>query len=65
MESINIRTTQNAAILKFEFSDFVAKSSNYEFKNIDETANSPLARQLFYLPFVKTPLKQQSRQKSK
>ena len=54
MESINIRTTQNAAILKFEFSDFVAKSSNYEFKNIDETANSPLARQLFYLPFVKT-----------
>lgn len=54
METINIRPTQNAAILKFEFSDFVAKSSNYEFKNIDDTANSPLARQLFYLPFVKT-----------
>lgn len=54
METINIRTTQNAAILKFEFSDFVAKSNNYEFKNIDETTNSPLAKQLFFLPFVKT-----------
>ena len=54
MESITIRPTQNPSILKFEFSDFVAKSSNYEFKNIDETANSPLAKQMFYLPFVKT-----------
>lgn len=54
MENITIRETQNPSILKFEFSDFVAKSSNYEFKNIDETANSPLAKKLFYLPFVKT-----------
>ena len=54
METITIKTTQNAAILKFEFSDFIANNSNYEYKNIDETANSPLARQLFYLPFVKT-----------
>lgn len=54
MESINIKSTQNPAIIKFEFSEFVAKSANYEFKNIDETANSPLAKQLFYLPFVKT-----------
>lgn len=54
MENITIKTTQNPAILKFEFSNFIARSSNYEFKNIDETANSPLAKQLFYLPFVKT-----------
>lgn len=54
MESITIRPTQNASIIKFEFSDFVAKSNNYEFKNIDETAKSPLAKTLFYLPFVKT-----------
>ncbi len=54
MENITIRETQNPSILKFEFSDFVAKSSNYEFKNIDETENSPLAKKLFYLPFVKT-----------
>lgn len=54
METIHIKQTQNPAILKFEFSDFIAKSSNYEYKNIDETASSPLARKLFYLPFVKT-----------
>lgn len=54
METIHIKSTQNAAIVKFEFSDFVAKSGNYEYKNIDETTSSPLAKQLFYLPFVKT-----------
>jgi Fe-S cluster biogenesis protein NfuA len=54
MESITIKSTQNPSILKFEFSDFIAKSSNYEFKNIDETTNSPLAKKMFYLPFVKT-----------
>lgn len=54
MESITIKPTQNSSILKFEFSDFIAKNSNYEFKNIDETANSPLAKKMFYLPFVKT-----------
>lgn len=54
MEKITIKPTQNPAIVKFEFSDFIAKSNNYEYKNIDEAAGSPLARQLFYLPFVKT-----------
>lgn len=54
MESITIKSTQNPSIIKFEFSDFIAKNNNYEFKNIDETANSPLAKKLFYLPFVKT-----------
>ncbi|MXN91260.1 NifU family protein [Flavobacterium sp. Sd200] len=54
METITIRATQNAAIVKFEFSDFIANNNNYEYKNIDETANSPLAKKLFYLPFVKT-----------
>lgn len=54
METITIKPTQNQAIVKFEFSDFIANKGNFEFKNIDDTANSPLARQLFYLPFVKT-----------
>lgn len=54
MEKINIRPTQNPAIVKFEFENFIAKGNNYEYKNIDETANSPLAKQLFYLPFVKS-----------
>ncbi|HLW42399.1 MAG TPA: NifU family protein [Flavobacterium sp.] len=54
MFKLNIRPTQNPAILKFEFPDFISYGSNFEFKNIDETAPSPLARNLFYLPFVKT-----------
>jgi len=54
MQTVTIRPTQNAAIIKFELSDFIAKNGNYEYKNIDETANSPLAKKLFFLPFVKT-----------
>ncbi len=51
---INIKNTQNPTILKFEFPDFITQNENFEFKNIDEAKNSPLAQQLFYLPFVKT-----------
>jgi Fe-S cluster biogenesis protein NfuA len=54
MIKINIKGTQNPTIIKFEFPDFIAENQNFEFKNIDETKNSPLAQQLFYLPFVKT-----------
>ena len=54
MFKIKIKETQNPTILKFEFPDFISYGSNFEFKNIDETTNSPLARELFYLPFVKT-----------
>ncbi len=46
--------TQNPAILKFQFPDFITHHNSYEFHNIDEAKNSPLAQQLFYLPFVKT-----------
>ncbi len=51
---IIIKETQNPTILKFEFPDFITQNENFEFKNIDEAKNSPLAQQLFYLPFVKT-----------
>jgi NFU1 iron-sulfur cluster scaffold homolog, mitochondrial len=54
MSKITIKETQNPAILKFELPDFITKNQSFEFKNIDETKNSPLAQQLFYLPFVKT-----------
>jgi len=54
MTKINIRETQNPTILKFEFPDFITQNQNFEFKNIDEAKDSPLAQQLFYLPFVKT-----------
>jgi len=51
---ITIKETQNPTILKFEFEDFITQNQNFEFKNIDEAQASPLAQQLFYLPFVKT-----------
>lgn len=54
MTKIIIKETQNPTILKFEFEDFITQNENFEFKNIDEAKESPLAQQLFYLPFVKT-----------
>ena len=54
MTKVTIKETQNPAILKFEFPDFITQNESFEFKNIDEAGISPLAQQLFYLPFVKT-----------
>lgn len=54
MPKITTKETQNPSILKFEFEDFITQNESFEFKNIDEAKNSPLAQQLFYLPFVKT-----------
>ena len=51
---ISIKETQNPTILKFEFPDFITQNESFEFKNIDEAKDSPLAQKLFYLPFVKT-----------
>ncbi len=52
--SITVVTTNNPTILKFETNHFITQKKNYEFKNIDEAKNSPLAQQLFHLPFIKT-----------
>ncbi len=52
--SITVVETNNPAILKFETDHFITKGTNYEFKNIDEAKNSPLAQELFHLPFIKT-----------
>lgn len=51
---VTIKETQNPSILKFELLEFITQHQNFEFKNIDEAKSSPLAQQLFYLPFVKT-----------
>ena len=51
---ITVVETNNPAILKFETNHFLTKGSNFEFKNIDDAKSSPLAQQLFYLPFIKT-----------
>ena len=50
---ITIKETQNPKIVKFELKDFITQNENFEYKNIDKAKNSPLAQQLFYLPFVK------------
>ena len=52
--SITVIETKNPKVLKFETNHFITNNNNYEFKNIDEAGNSPLAQQLFYLPFIKT-----------
>lgn len=52
--NIEISETSNQHIVKFIVNTFLTRSTSYEFKNIDEAKPSPLAQQLFYLPFVKT-----------
>lgn len=55
-KKITIKETQNDTILKFESNEILVDGGSYEFANIDEAKNSPLAQQLFYLPFVKKVL---------
>lgn len=51
--TINIQSTNNPSILKFEANRFLTQHQSFEFNNIDEAKPSPLAQELFYLPFVK------------
>ncbi|WP_272023818.1 NifU family protein [Olleya namhaensis] len=50
---VSIQETSNPTIIKFELNQFITKHQSFEFNNIDEAKDSPLAQQLFYLPFVK------------
>jgi Fe-S cluster biogenesis protein NfuA len=50
---ISIIPTSNETILKFEADRFLTNHNSFEFNNIDEAKHSPLAQELFYLPFVK------------
>jgi len=52
--TINIQPTNKPAIVKFETNKFLTRHDNYEFNNVDEASKSPIAQQLFFLPFVKT-----------
>ena len=52
--SLTVKETNNPRILKFETNHILVQRQNYEYKNIDEAQNSPLAQQLFHLPFIKT-----------
>ena len=51
--NITIKATNNPTIIKFEANHFLTNHESFEFENIDEAKSSPLAQQLFYLPFVK------------
>ncbi|MBN96971.1 MAG: hypothetical protein CMC56_03540 [Flavobacteriaceae bacterium] len=50
---ITPKETSNPKILKFEANQFILQYDSFEYSNIDEAKESPLAQQLFYLPFVK------------
>lgn len=54
--TISIQETNNNTIIKFVSSTILVNGGSYEFNNIDEAKNAPLAQQLFYLPFVKKVL---------
>ena len=51
--TVSIHQTANPKIIKFEANSFLTKYESFEFSNIDDAKNSPLAQQLFHLPFVK------------
>lgn len=55
MENVKISTknTSNPTIIKFEADKFLTQHESYEFNTIDDAAPSPIAQQLFHLPFVK------------
>ena len=52
-QKITIQSTNNKNILKFVSTQILINGGSYEFNNIDDAKKSPLAQQLFYLPFVK------------
>ncbi len=52
--NISIQPTKNENIVKFIVNSFLTQTNSYEFGNIEEAAPSPIAQQLFHLPFVKT-----------
>ncbi len=52
--NISVQQTNNENIVKFVVNSFLTQAKSYEFNNIENAKISPLAQQLFHLPFVKT-----------
>jgi Fe-S cluster biogenesis protein NfuA len=50
---LEIRETTHPEIIKFVSNQFLTDQSSHEFNNIDEAKISPLAQELFFIPFVK------------
>lgn len=53
--SLSINNTTSDTIIKFTASSILT-SGSHEYNNVDEAKNSPLAQQLFHLPFIKRVL---------
>jgi len=51
--TISIKETSSPTIIKFETNHFLTNHESFEFNSVDDAKQSPLAQQLFYLPFVK------------
>lgn len=51
--TVSIQSTTNKSIVKFVSNTVLINGGSHEFNSIDDAKNSPLAQQLFYLPFVK------------
>ena len=52
--NITVQLTNNDNIVKFVTKSFITQSKSYEFNNINDAKESPIAQRLFHLPFVKT-----------
>lgn len=52
--NISVQLTNNENIVKFVANSFLTQAKSYEFTNIDTAKPSPIAQELFHLPFVKT-----------
>lgn len=52
--SVEIETTSSPKIKKFTVNTFLTKAQSFEFHSGREVRNSPLARELFQFPFIKT-----------
>ncbi len=52
--SVSASLTEDQTIARFEISPTLQIVQTYQFNNIDEAKDAPLAQQMFYLPFVKS-----------
>jgi Fe-S cluster biogenesis protein NfuA len=52
--NITVQQTNSENIVKFVANSFLTQAKSYEFNNVDDAKVSPIAQQLFHLPFVKT-----------
>ena len=52
--SVSASLTEDQTIARFKISPTLQIVQTYQFNNIDEAKDAPLAQQMFYLPFVKS-----------